>query len=53
MLRLFTMESGGILRCIFRNICGGNCDFRDMGFKVGKHTLDEKSCLEMGSYDTP
>lgn len=26
---------------------------RDMQAKVGKHTLDEKSCLEMGSYDTP
>ena len=49
MLRLFTWISG----CDFDIICGGNCDFRDMGFKVGKCTLDEKSCLEMGSYDTP
>lgn len=52
MLRLFTMKSGGILMLsgcyfddYFRNI--------GVGFKVGKCTLDEKSCLEMGSYDTP
>lgn len=35
------------------DICGGNCDFRDMRFKVGKCTGTQKSCLEMGSYDTP
>ena len=36
---------GVILMIILENI--------GVGFKVGKCTLDEKSCLEMGSYDTP
>lgn len=45
MLRLFTMESGGILMIILENI--------GVGLKVGKCTGTEKSCLEMGSYDTP
>lgn len=45
MLRLFTMKSGGILMIILENI--------DMQAKVGKCTGTQKSCLEMGSYDTP
>ena len=45
MLRLFTMESGGILMVILENM--------DMGLKVGKCTGTQKSCLEMGNYDTP
>ena len=45
MLRLFTRISG----CIFE-ILGVNFY---MGLKVGKCTGMEKSCLEMGSYDTP
>lgn len=45
MLRLFTMESGGILMVILENM--------DMGLKVGKCTGMKISCLEMGNYDTP
>lgn len=45
MLRLFTMKSGGILRCVLENM--------EMQAKVGKCTGTQKSCLEMGSYDTP
>lgn len=42
---IFLGNLGVILMIILEN--GG------VGLKVGKHTLDEKSCLEMGSYDTP
>ena len=35
--------------------CGSVWNFENIGvgFKVGKCTGTEKSCLEMGSYDTP
>ena len=42
---LFTVESGVDLCGNFENI--------GVGLKVGKCTGMEKSCLEMGSYDTP
>ena len=45
MFMLFTVESGVDL-CGILKILG-------VGFKVGKCTGMEKSCLEMGSYDTP
>ena len=45
MLRLFTMESDVDL-CGILKILG-------VGLKVGKCTGTQKSCLEMGSYDTP
>lgn len=45
MLCVFTCYLGVILMIILENI--------DMQAKVGKCTGMEKSCLEMGSYDTP
>lgn len=45
MLCVFTRYLGCILMIILENI--------GVGFKVGKCTGMEKSCLEMGSYDTP
>lgn len=46
MLCVFTCISGRYFEIILENIIG-------VGFKVGKCTGMEKSCLEMGSYDTP